>query len=119
MSLVQLESFVAVAEEGHLGRAAQRLHISQPPLTRRIQSLEVELGVPLFERTPRGMRLLPAGHTLVAHAKAIARQVDNARESVRRAGLSAASASNSTSASNSASASCSASAALSDPRRSP
>jgi DNA-binding transcriptional LysR family regulator len=77
MSLVQLESFVAVAEEGHVGRAARRLHVSQPPLTRRIQSLEAELGVELFERTPRGMRLRPAGQQLLARVREILSRVDD------------------------------------------
>jgi DNA-binding transcriptional LysR family regulator len=82
MSLTQLESFVAVAEERHVGRAARRLHVSQPPLSRRIRSLEDELGVELFERTARGMRLLPAGEVLLEHAKEILRRVDEARVSV-------------------------------------
>jgi DNA-binding transcriptional LysR family regulator len=83
MSLVQLESFVAVAEEGHVGRAARRLHVSQPPLTRRIKSLEDELGVELFERTPRGMRLRPAGHELLPRAREILARVDDLRGSLR------------------------------------
>lgn len=82
MSLVQLESFVAVAETAHVGRAAQRLHVSQPPLTRRIRSLEDELGVELFERTPRGMRLLPAGERLLAHAREILAAVTRAKGDV-------------------------------------
>lgn len=80
MSLSQLEYFVAVAEEGHVGRAAARLHISQPPLSRQLQKLEDELGAPLFERTPRGMRLLPTGERFLVHAR---RVLDAADEALR------------------------------------
>lgn len=83
MSLAQIEYFVAIAEEAHLGRAAERLHISQPPLTRQLKSLEAELGAPLFERTPRGMRLLPAGERFLAHARHILEQVRRAVAEVR------------------------------------
>lgn len=85
MSLAQIRYFVAVAEEGHLGRAAQRLHVSQPPLTRQIRSLEQELGVPLFERTPRGMRLLSSGEALLARARRILAEVDAAIGEASRA----------------------------------
>lgn len=85
MSLTQLESFVAVAEEQHVGRAARRLHVSQPPLTRRIRSLEHELGVELFARTTRGMRLLPAGEVLLEHAREILERVHIARDRVTEA----------------------------------
>ncbi len=83
VSLVQLESFVAVAEEAHVGRAARRLHVSQPPLTRRIRGLEDELGTPLFERTPHGMRLLPSGQRLLPRARAILDAIEAARTAVQ------------------------------------
>lgn len=82
MSLVQLESFVAVAEEGNIGRAAKRLHVTQPPLTRRIRGLEDELGVSLFLRTSKGVRLLPAGEVLLGHARKILALVEDAKSSV-------------------------------------
>ena len=68
MELYQLRTFVAVAEEGHLTRAAERLHISQPAVSAHIRALEEELAVQLFTRTPRGMSLTPAGETLKAQA---------------------------------------------------
>ena len=82
MSLAQIRYFVAVAEEKHVGRAAERLHMTQPPLTRQIRSLEDELGQPLFERTPRGMRLMPAGERLLPQARAILDSVERAAASV-------------------------------------
>jgi DNA-binding transcriptional LysR family regulator len=85
MSLAQLRYFVAVAEEGNVGRAARRLRIAQPPLSRQIRALEDELGAPLFARTPRGMRLLPSGETLLTRARTILDEVERAREDVRRA----------------------------------
>ncbi|HEX8821004.1 MAG TPA: LysR family transcriptional regulator [Archangium sp.] len=83
MSLTHIQSFVAVAEERHVGRAARRLHLSQPPLSRHILALEDELGTPLFERTPRGMRLLPAGEAFLQHARRILAEVDAAVHTVR------------------------------------
>jgi len=82
MSLAQIRYFVAVAEEGHVGRAAMRLHVAQPPLSRQIRNLEDELGAPLFERTPRGMQLLPSGKVFLSHARGILDAVDAARSAV-------------------------------------
>lgn len=78
MSLTQLRGFVAVAEEANVSRAARRLAISQPPLTRQIRELEAELGVALFARSARGMRLLPSGEVFLAHARGILEAVDRA-----------------------------------------
>ncbi len=86
VSLDQLSYFVAVAEEGNIGRAARRLHISQPPLSRQIKSLENELGVPLFERGARGVQLLPAGHRLLPRARRILEAVADVRRLACEAG---------------------------------
>lgn len=83
MSLLQLKYFVAVAEEGNATRAARKLYVSQPPLSRQIRALERELGTPLFERTRAGMRLLPAGEVLLDLARPILTQLDQAAGSVR------------------------------------
>jgi DNA-binding transcriptional LysR family regulator len=80
---------MAVAEERNFGRAAARLHISQPPITRQIHMLESELGVLLFERTHWGVNLTPAGEELLASASQIEALVDYASDRARRAGLGA------------------------------
>jgi DNA-binding transcriptional LysR family regulator len=77
---------VAVAETRHLGRAAEKLHLSQPPLTRQIQQLEAELGVQLFKRTPRGMELTHAGEALLRDARSISSLVSQAAERAQSAG---------------------------------
>lgn len=68
MELYQLRSFVAVAQEGHLTRAADRLHLSQPSISGHIKALEQEVALPLFVRTPKGMSLTREGELLLASA---------------------------------------------------
>lgn len=85
VSFSQVEYFVAVAEEGSLSGAARRLHVSQPPLTRQMHALEDELGVRLFARSARGMRLLPAGEELLVHARKVLSAVQTAIEATREA----------------------------------
>jgi DNA-binding transcriptional LysR family regulator len=82
VSLDQVRYFVAVAEEENVGRAAKRLRIAQPPLSRQIRALESELGTPLFARTRLGMRLLPQGVVFLQHARNILGAVDAAVASV-------------------------------------
>jgi DNA-binding transcriptional LysR family regulator len=86
MELRHLRYFVAVAEEGTLGRAATRLHIAQSPLARQIRDLERHLGVALFERLPRGLRLTPAGASFLVDARRIVAEAASAAERVRMAG---------------------------------
>lgn len=71
MELYQLRSFVSVAEEGTLARAAMRLFSSQPSVSAHIKALEDELGIPLFERSTRGMQITPDGEALLTRAYAI------------------------------------------------
>ena len=82
----ELRYFVAVAEELHFGRAAARLGIAQPPLSRAIRKLEHRVGVALLERTPRGTRLTPAGEVLLAEARPALEAVSAAVRRARRAG---------------------------------
>jgi DNA-binding transcriptional LysR family regulator len=79
-----LKYFIAVAEELHFGRAASRLHIAQPALSKQIQQLEQEFGFPLFYRTKQRVELLDAGHVFLDEARRILRQTENAVESARR-----------------------------------
>ncbi len=83
MSLAQIEYFVAVAKEGHVGRAATALRIAQPAVSRQIRRLEDELGAPLFVRTPRGMALSEAGTVFLGHARTILDGVRAAERAVR------------------------------------
>lgn len=81
----ELECFVAVAEELNFSRAAARLHMSQPPLSRQIQSLEEKLALRLFERSTRAVALTPAGGFYLEDAREILTRLDAAAESARRA----------------------------------
>jgi len=78
MELRHLRYFVAVAEEQNVTRAATRLRVSQPPLSRQISDLEDEIGVVLFERTAKSLRLTHAGRLFLEKARAVLRQVDEA-----------------------------------------
>lgn len=84
MELRQLEAFVAVATELHFGRAAQRLHLSQPTLSDMVRRLERELGTPLLNRTTRRVGLTAAGVELQRRAQAILQEVDNTAAAVHR-----------------------------------
>ena len=83
MELYQLRSFVAVAELGHLTRAADKLHVSQPALSAQIKALEEELELDLFERTPSGMLLTAAGKRLVAEAQKLLSAAQSLRNEAR------------------------------------
>ena len=81
-----LRSFVTVAEEGHITRAAERLDTQQPPLSLRIRALERRLDTQLFRRKPRGVELTAAGHVLLGHARTLLEQHARALDAVQRAG---------------------------------
>lgn len=86
MELRHLRYFRAIGREEHFGRAAVALRVAQPALTRQIRDLETELGVELFERLPRGVRLSSAGRAFLDEVEEILSQVDRAVDRARRMG---------------------------------
>lgn len=84
MELRHLRYFVAVAEEENVSRAALRLHVSQPSLSRQIRDLEDELGFELLERTAKSIRLTDAGRTFLTESREVLRRVEKAVAAARR-----------------------------------
>src|SRR5690606_35017596 len=85
MELRHLRYFIAVAEEKHMTRAAERLGIQQPPLSMQIRALEQELDAQLLRRQPRGVELAGAGQAFLEQARSILDQIDRAGATSRRA----------------------------------
>ena len=85
MNLRQLSQFVALAETGNFHRAAERLHMAQPPLSVSIRKLEEELGSPLFERTTTGVVLTPAGEAMLGDARRALFHAQQCRQAVQDA----------------------------------
>lgn len=86
MDLRQLRYFIAVAEEKNFSRAARRLHISQPPLSTHVKSLEKHLGVRLLDRSNRGVVLTPAGQVFYDEIRSVFRRLEQARLKAQNAG---------------------------------
>lgn len=86
MDIRQLRYFVAIAEEGSLSAAAQRVHVAQPSLSQQVIALERELDATLLDRSPRGVTLTEAGEILLSHAREMVAAMERAREAVRQSG---------------------------------
>ena len=84
MELRHLRYFIAVAEEGHITRAAERLGMQQPPLSRQIKAIEQEMDVQLFRRKARGVELTDAGRAFLDDAHAMLAHLDHAFDTARR-----------------------------------
>src|SRR4051794_10662494 len=80
MELYQLRTFVTVADSGHITRAAEKLHLSQPAVSAHVKALEEELGVRLFDRNPGGMLLTRAGGQLRDRAEKVLAEVEHLRQ---------------------------------------
>src|SRR5690606_21498151 len=85
MDLKDMRQFMAVAEERNFTRAAERLHMAQPPLSRQIKALEAEMGAPLLLRTSAGVELTEVGQTLLDEVPNLLRLAERATERTRRA----------------------------------
>ncbi|MCU1658194.1 MAG: DNA-binding transcriptional regulator, LysR family [Pseudonocardiales bacterium] len=83
MNLRQLQYFVTVVDEGNFTRAAQRLYVAQPSLSKQLAALEAELGGPLIERLTRGIRLTPSGKAFLPEARAATLSAERARRAAR------------------------------------
>ncbi|MAM23790.1 MAG: LysR family transcriptional regulator [Rhodobacteraceae bacterium] len=86
MDIRQLRYFVAIAEEGSLSAAAQRVNVAQPSLSQHVIALERELDVTLLDRSPRGVTLTQSGEVLLSHAHEVIAALDRARDAVRQSG---------------------------------
>lgn len=84
MELRHLRYFVAVGDEQHYGRAAKQLHVAQPALSRQIQDLEEEIGLKLFDRLPRGVKISTAGKSFLEDARRVLQQVTEATARAKR-----------------------------------
>lgn len=84
MDLMQLRYFCVLARLEHMTRTAEALHVAQPALSRSLRNLEAELGVPLFDRVGKGLRLNSHGRLLLGHCETALGELDTARESLRR-----------------------------------
>src|SRR5690349_10318065 len=83
--LRHLHAFIAIAEELHFGRAARRLHMTQPPLSQSLRQLEAGLGTLLLRRTTRSVELTAAGKVFLARARTVLREAQDAAQAARRA----------------------------------